>query len=88
MEGTIAQGTRMGDLRRSRSIGLVQTRLMHVLLAAALNFLRVAAWLAQKPRARTPSPAFAGLSAAAASQQHTGPRVCQRHLVKRRPHTC
>jgi transposase len=62
----IAQGTRTGDLRRSRYIGLVKTRLMHVLLAAALNCLRVAAWLAQKPRARTPSPAFAALSAAAA----------------------
>jgi transposase len=66
IEGTIAQGTRTGDLRRSRYIGLVKTRLMHLLLATALNFLRVAAWLAQKPRARTPSPAFAALSAAAA----------------------
>ena len=66
IEGTIAQGTRTGDLRRSRYIGLVKTRLRHLLLAAALNCLRVAAWLAQKPRARTPSPAFAALSAAAA----------------------
>ena len=66
IEGTIAQGTRTGDLRRSRYIGLVKTRLMHLLLAAALNFLRVAAWLAQKPRARTRSPAFAALAAAAA----------------------
>ena len=33
----------MGDLRRSRYNGLVKTRLMHLLLAAALNFMRVAA---------------------------------------------
>ena len=66
MEGTIAPGTRPGDLRRSRSSGLVKPRLMHVLLAAARNLLRVAAGLAQKPRAQTPSPAFAALSAAAA----------------------
>jgi transposase len=65
-EGTIAQGTRPGDLRRSRYIGLVKTRLMHLRLAAALTLLRVAAWLAQKPRAQTQPPAFAALSAAAA----------------------
>jgi transposase len=65
-EGTIAQGTRPGDLRRSRYIGLVKTRLMHLRLAAALTFLRVAAWLAQKPRAQTQPPAFAALSTAAA----------------------
>jgi transposase len=66
IEGTIAQGTRTGDLRRSRYIGLVKTRLMHLLLAAAINFMRVAAWLAHRPRARTRPAAFAALAAAAA----------------------
>jgi nucleotide-binding universal stress UspA family protein len=66
IEGTIAQGTRTGDLRRSRSIGFVKTRLMHLLLAAAINFTRVAAWLAKIPRARTRPSAFAALAAAAA----------------------
>jgi transposase len=66
IEGTIAQGTRTGDLRRSRYIGLVKTRLMHLLLAAALNFMRVAAWRADRPRARTRPAAFAALAAAAA----------------------
>jgi len=66
IEGTMAHGTRMGDLRRSRSIGLVKTRLMHLLLAAALNFRRVAAWLAATPRARTRPSALAALAAAAA----------------------
>ena len=63
IEGTIAQGTRTGDLRRSRSIGFVNTRLMHLLLAAAINFTRVAAGLAKIPRARTRPSAFAALAA-------------------------
>lgn len=65
IEGTIAQGTRTGDRRRSRYIGLVNTRLMHLLLATAINFIRVTAWLAHKPRARTRPAAFAALAAAA-----------------------
>ena len=62
IEGTIAQGTGMGDLRRSRYIGTAKTRLMHLLLAAALNFMRVAAWLAEIPRSRTRPSAFAALA--------------------------
>jgi transposase len=62
IEGTIAQGIGMGDLRRSRYIGAAKTRLMHLLLAAALNFMRVAAWLADIPRSRTRPSAFAALS--------------------------
>jgi transposase len=65
-EGTMAQGTRTGDLRRSRSIGLVQTRRMHLLGAAAINCRRVAAWLADIPRARTRPSAFAALAASEA----------------------
>ena len=65
IEGTIAQGTRTGDLRRSRYIGLVKTRLMHLLVATALNFLRVAAWLAEIPRAQTRPSTFAALAVAA-----------------------
>jgi transposase len=64
IEGTRAQGTRMGDLRRSRSLGLVKTRLMPLLMAAALNFTRVAAWRAESPRAQTRPSAFAALAAA------------------------
>jgi transposase len=66
VEGTIAQGTRTGNLRRSRYIGFMKTRLMHLLVGAALNFVRVAAWLAEIPRARTQPSAFAVLAAAAA----------------------
>ena len=64
IEGTISQGTHTGGLRRSRYIGFVKTRLMHLLLGAAINFMRVAAWLAERPRARTRQSAFAALAGA------------------------
>jgi transposase len=66
IEGMIAQGTRLGDLRRSRSLGLAKTRRMHLLVATALTLLRVTAWLAEIPRAQTRPSAFAALAAAAA----------------------
>jgi transposase len=58
----LSQGVRRSDLRRSRYIGLAKTRLMHILVAAAINFLRVAAWLAEVPQARTRISAFARLA--------------------------
>jgi transposase len=64
IEGTISQGVHLGDLRRSRYIGEAKTRLMHLLLAAAMNFMRVAAWLADVPRSRTRQSAFAALDGA------------------------
>ena len=64
IEGTISQGVHTGDLRRSRYIGLVKTRLMHLLLGTAINFMRVAAWLAERPRAQTRQSAFAALAGA------------------------
>jgi len=62
IEGTLSQGTRTSDLRRSRYIGLAKTCLVHLLIAAALNFMRVAAWLADRPRAATRHSAFAKLA--------------------------
>ena len=64
VEGTIAQGVGLGDLRRSRYRGLVKTRLLHFLIAAALNLLRLAAWLAERPLAQTRTSAFARLAPA------------------------
>jgi transposase len=64
IEGTLSQGTRLSDLRRSRYVGLLKTRLVHLLIAAALNFVRVAAWLAEVPHARTRQSAFAKLGSA------------------------
>jgi len=52
----------VSDLRRSRYIGYFKTRLMHFLVAAALNLLRVAAWLAEAPQARTRTLAFVRLA--------------------------
>ncbi len=64
IEGTISQGVHLGDLRRSRYLGEAKTRLMHLLLAAAMNFIRVAAWIADLPRSRTRQSAFATLGGA------------------------
>ncbi len=63
IEGTISQGVRLGDLRRSRYRGFGKTRLLHQLIGAALNFVRVAAWLAEVPRSQTRRSAFAMLAA-------------------------
>jgi transposase len=65
VEGTISQGVRRCGMRRSRYIGLARTHLGHVLIAAALNFTRVAEWLAGTPRAQTRHAPFAVLMAAA-----------------------
>jgi transposase len=65
-EGTINQGVQMGALRRSRYVGLAKTRLLHLLIGAAMNLVRVAAWLAEVPRARTRTSAFARLAPAIA----------------------
>jgi transposase len=65
VEGTISQGVRLGDLRRSRYVGLPKTRLLHLLIATALNYVRTAAWFAETPLARTRLSAFATLAPAA-----------------------
>jgi transposase len=64
IEGTISQGTRISDMRRSRYIGEAKTRLLQLLIGAALNFVRVAAWLADVPHAKTRRSAFSRLAAA------------------------
>jgi transposase len=66
IEGTLSQGVRLGDLRRSRYIGLPKTRLLHLLIATALNVVRIAAWLVETPLARTRTPPFVALGKAAA----------------------
>ena len=63
---TLSQGVRLGDLRRSRYIGLPKTRLLHLLIAAALNVVRIVAWLAETPLARTRTPPFVALGKAVA----------------------
>jgi transposase len=67
IEGTVNQGVTMGALRRSRYVGLAKTRLLHLLIGAAMNVVRVAAWLAERPRAGTRTSSFARLGQAAAA---------------------
>jgi transposase len=64
IEGTISQGVRRSDLRRARYIGLAKTRLQHLLMAVALNLVRVVAWLREQPRAQTRTSRFAAFARA------------------------
>ena len=61
IEGTISQAVRACRLRRTRYIGLAKTHLGHILTAVAVNVLRIGAWLAGTPRAKTRRSAFATL---------------------------
>jgi transposase len=64
VEGTHSQGVRRAGLRRTRYRGLAKTALGHTFIAAALNLVRVAAWLAEAPRSTTRRSAFARLAPA------------------------
>jgi transposase len=59
VEGTLSQAVRRSGLRRSRYVGLPRTHLGHVLIATAVNFVRIGEWLAGTPRAKTRHPPFA-----------------------------
>jgi transposase len=62
IEGTLSQAISTLDLRRSRYIGLAKTHLQHVLTAAALNIIRIVAWLNDIPLASTRRSHFAALA--------------------------
>ncbi|HSH77328.1 MAG TPA: IS1182 family transposase [Herpetosiphonaceae bacterium] len=62
VEGTLAQGVRVGDLRHSRYIGLARTHLQQIITAVALNILHTLAWLHEVPRAPTRVSRFAALA--------------------------
>lgn len=53
IEGTISQGVRGFDVRHARYCGLAKTRLQHLFIGAALNLVRIGAWLMEKPHAHT-----------------------------------
>jgi len=61
IEGALSQGVRHFDLRRVCYIGLAKTHLPHILIAAAMNLMRVAHWLAEKPIAQARPSAFVRL---------------------------
>ncbi len=53
IEGCLSQGVGVCGLRRSRCAGMPKTRLQHVATAAALNVVRLSAWVQGKARATT-----------------------------------
>jgi transposase len=62
IEGTLSQGIRVSGLRQARYMGEAKTRLQHVATAAALNLIRIDAWVEEKPRATTRCSRFATLA--------------------------
>lgn len=62
IEGTISQGVRAFDLRRSRYIGQVKTHLQHILTATAIDVTRLLAFLMDIPRDGTRASRFAALA--------------------------
>ena len=53
VEGTISQAIRRTGIRRTRYTGLPKTRLGNVLAAAAINLIRLDAWLTGTPLGKT-----------------------------------
>ncbi|EDX82373.1 hypothetical protein S7335_819 [Synechococcus sp. PCC 7335] len=64
IEGTISQGVRAFGMRRSRYIGLAKTHLQHLLIAAAMNVVRLSDWLDGMPHSKTRTSRFAALNPA------------------------
>ena len=58
VEAVFSQGTRRSGMRRSRYTGLAKTHLQNVLIATALNLVRVDAWLEEFPLATTRASRF------------------------------
>jgi transposase len=67
IEGVHSQAIRALGLRRARYRGLSKTSLQHILTAAAMNLIRVDAYLAGKTTAKTRVSRFAALTPALAS---------------------
>jgi transposase len=65
IEGTISQGIRAFDLRRSRYIGLARTHLQHVVSAVSMNLIRVVDWLTDPHPTKPRAAPFAALAAIA-----------------------
>jgi len=63
IEGTLSQGVRAFGLRHTKYIGQAKTHLQHILIAIAINIVRVVAWLWEIPRTTTRLSPFARLVA-------------------------
>ena len=62
VEGTISQSVRAFGLRKARYTGLAKVQLQHILSAAAINVVRMVAWLQGVPHAKTRTSRFAALA--------------------------
>ena len=62
VEGTISQAVRGFGLRHCRYIGFEKTQLQHIITAAAINVVRLTAWLRGEPLAQTRQSSFARLA--------------------------
>ncbi|NIY69274.1 transposase IS4 family protein [Streptomyces malaysiensis] len=65
IEGTLSQAVRRPGLRRSRYPGLRKTGLQLLLTVAAIDLIRIDAWLTETPLARTRTAPLAALPEAA-----------------------
>ena len=65
VEGTIAQAVRSHAARRTRYFGQIKTHLAHLMVATAMNVVRLLRWLAGEPKARTQRSDFVELYAVA-----------------------
>jgi transposase len=61
IEGTVAQAAHSLGMRRSRYRGLAKTHLHHIFTSAAINLIRIDAWLSGRPLAPTRTTPFAAL---------------------------
>ena len=57
-----SQGVRAFGLRKARYLGLAQVHLQHILMATAINLLRLFAWSSGIPLAETRISRFAALA--------------------------
>ena len=61
IEGTLSQGVRAFGLRHARYVGQAKTHLQHVLIATAINLVRIGQWLAGELPAQTQQSRFVRL---------------------------
>lgn len=61
VEGTVSRAVRTCGLRRTRYRGLQKVHLGHIVIAAAMNFVRVGEWFSGTPRAPARLSPFVGL---------------------------
>jgi transposase len=62
IEGTLSQGVRAFELRRSRYVGEAKTRFQMCMTAVAINVVRIGAWIEEQPRGLTRCSRFAALA--------------------------